>query len=179
MNFRFLLSFVLLLAFASTLIVFAQEAELSLYTKITNSIEKNEPEWKLDRKAIMSNQVIIRWTSGKGRSFVSVSLLSSEIEATEAFKSRLNLLMNIPETKTSKSELKGFGDACYLLKNEGAVGANIIFRKGSYTVEVFAPSVEIAKRFAQHVSDLLPTSNKSPKLTAQWHGFHHRTLSLC
>lgn len=53
-------SIIFLLLPGSSLFTVAPEAELYIYTKITNTIEKKELEYKLDRKAIMTNQVVIR-----------------------------------------------------------------------------------------------------------------------
>ena len=154
-----LLSTVLLLFTSFSLIAFAQEAELSLTTKITATIEKSEPEWKLDRKAILPNQIVIRWASEKGRVLVSVAMLASEAKAQEALKSKVNEWEHLPESKVSKEEIKDFGDEGYLLKIEGASGVQIFFRKGDCEIQAFGPSEVIARRFAQHVSDLLPPSN--------------------
>ncbi|OLE55742.1 MAG: hypothetical protein AUG51_02090 [Acidobacteria bacterium 13_1_20CM_3_53_8] len=155
-----ILSIALLLS-GATLFAVAQDAELSLYTKITDAIKKHEPEWKLNRKAIMPNQVIIRWTSNKGRALVSVALLTSEAEAKQALKSRVDELEDIPESKVSKTKLNEFGDEGYILRNDGVSGVNIIFRKSVYVAQVFGPSEDVARRFSQHISDLLPTSNNS------------------
>ena len=166
MKTKFLLSITLLLLSGSSLFVRAQEEELSLYTRIVTSVEEKEPEWKLNRKAIMPHQVVIRWASNEKRALISVALLGSDGEAQEALKYRVNLLEHSPESKVSKRELKEFGEECYLLKDERVNGAHVIFRTGNYVVEVFGPSERIAKRFAHHVSDLLLKSNKSLKSTA-------------
>lgn len=161
MKSKILLSIALTLLCSFSVFALQQEAELSLYTKITDAIEKKEPEWELSRKAIMSNQVIIRWVSKKGRVHVAVAMLAPEVDAKEALKSRVDVLQNIPESKVSKNELKNFGDEGYILRTEGVSGITVIFRKGSYMVQVFAPSEEIAKRFSQHICDLRLTFNNS------------------
>jgi len=153
-----------------------QEVELSLFDLIAKSIEKTEPGWELNRKAIMPNQVIIRWVSHGRRALVSVALFPSEAEAEAALKSRARLLADMPEKKVTKSEVKGFGAEGYLLKEEGAAGANILFRKGIYMVDVFGPSEELARSFARHVSDVIPTSNKGMNATAHQQGFHPQSL---
>ncbi len=60
MKSEILLSIALILLCSFSVFALQQEAELSLYAKITDAIEKKEPEWELSRKAIMSNQVIVR-----------------------------------------------------------------------------------------------------------------------
>jgi hypothetical protein len=149
----------LLLFSGSSGIASAQEAELSLYKKIVAAIEKAEPKWKQNRKAIMPNQVIIRWVSGQKRALVSVALLASEEDARVRLRARVNLLEHVPEAKVFTSPLNGFGAEGYMLKTDGVKGVEILFRKGDFVVDVFGPSDEIARRFARHMADALPLSD--------------------
>ena len=166
-----LLSIALLFASGLRQIALAQEAELDLYTKITGAIEAKEPEWKLNRKALLPNQVIIRWSSEKGRVLVAVALFPSESDAAEAFKSKVDDLEHAPESKVSKKALKDFGEAGYILKNGGGSGASIVFRKGSHVVQIYGPTENVARSFSKHIVELLPTSNNHPGTTLSKRSF--------
>src|SRR6185503_9284860 len=110
-----LLSIALLLISGSSGIASAQEAELSLYYKIVAVVGKAEPKWKLNRKAILSNQVIIRWVSGQQRALISVALLGSEDDARVGLRARVNDWNDVPGAKVFTSPLNGLGAEAYLL----------------------------------------------------------------
>jgi hypothetical protein len=154
-------SIVLLAVAGTSFIASGQESELSLYNKIAAAIGKTEPTFRLDRKAILPNQLVIRWTSEAGRALVSVNWFASEQEARGALKSRITEWEHIPEAKISKRELDDSGDEGYIFKTDGDNRATIFFKKGIYVAQVVGPSDDTAKTFARKVSDLLPASNKS------------------
>ena len=161
-----LLSIALLLISGSSGIASAQEAELSLYYKIVAVVGKAEPKWKLSRKAIMSNQVIIRWVSGQQRALISVALLGSEDDARVGLRARVNDWNDVPGAKVVTSPLNGLGAEAYLLKRDGVKGTHILFRKHGFLVEVFGPTDYVSRKFARHAADALPPSNNSLQKTA-------------
>jgi hypothetical protein len=152
---------IVLLLFGSVVGAAAQEAELSLYNKIVPAVERGEPQWKLHRKAILPNQVIIQWVLGRDRALVSVALLTSEADAKDRLEARVKEWEHVPEAKVVTKQLNDFGDDGYLLKTAGAKGAHILFRKGAFVIEAFGSTDDIARRFAQHVAAILPPSNNS------------------
>jgi hypothetical protein len=160
---KLLLSIALLLASGLFQLAPAQEAELELYTRVTTAIENNEPEWKLDRKAVLPSQLIIRWASEKGRVLVAIARFASEADATDALNARVEEQEHSPESKVSKKELKDFGSTGYILRNGDESRTTILFRKGDYIVQVYGPTEDVARRFSRHVADLLPPSHTPNK----------------
>jgi hypothetical protein len=58
-----------------------------------------------------------------------------------------------------KNTLPNLGDENHIWTHpDSEVWPVIRFRKGKVNIEIFAPSVTIAKRFAQHVLEQLPTT---------------------
>ncbi|HKC88873.1 MAG TPA: hypothetical protein VKG02_23015 [Blastocatellia bacterium] len=156
--------FVLTLAiflFGSFAHIRAQDLELAFYNKLSALIKEKEPDWELHRKAIIQNQLIVLWVNGQQRALISTAFLSSEEESQKHLRTRLREQEQLPESKFSKSELMGFGDQAYLLRYGGGDNrAMILFRKGDQFIEVVGPSEDVAKKFAQHVADLIPTKKR-------------------
>jgi len=153
------LSIALLLLSGSLVLTLAQDAEMALYTRITTATEKNEPDWKLARRALLPDQLVMRWDSNKDRLIVAVSILPSVAKAKEVLKSEVDQMENRPSPTPPKTELKDFGDECYMLKSNDGAGAHILFRQGIYYVHVGAPTEEVARRFVRDVSNSLQTTN--------------------
>jgi hypothetical protein len=58
-----------------------------------------------------------------------------------------------------KASVPKLGDESYLWTNPGSTAWPLLtFRKGRVNVTIFAPSVEVAKRFAHHVLEQMPAS---------------------
>ncbi len=134
---------------------------LSFYNKLSVLIKEKEPDWRLHRKAIFQSQLIILWVNGEQRTLISTVFFSSEEESQNHLRARLKMHEQMPESNFSKSELMGFGDEGYILRYGGDnKRAMFLFRKGGQFVEVVGPSEDVAKKFAQHVSDLIPTKKK-------------------
>lgn len=135
----------------------------SLMEKIERVTKENEPEWKLDRKLPSAKLVALRWSSGEARVFMSINVTESPAGANEIYNNSVGRLSEELGPKATKSSIPNLATENQLWtghNNDGS--AAIQFRHGNVHVLLFAPSEEVAKRFARHVADLLPSS-KAPQ----------------
>jgi hypothetical protein len=159
-----LITLALLIIAGASFAAATQDAELSLYNKIVAVFEKAESNWKLDRKSILRGQVITRWISGDDRALVSVALHASDDDARDHLKAKIAQWADVPEAKLSTTPLKDFGEEGFVVKTERVKGEHILFRKGASVAEVFGPTDEVARRFAQHLAEILPSSRSSERI---------------
>jgi hypothetical protein len=135
---------------------------LSLMEKLERVTKENEPQWKLDRKLPSEKLVVLRWSSGEARVFMSITVTDSPDKAKEIYESSVTRLKEQLGNKGTKSTVPNLVAENQLwtgYNNDGS--AAMQFRHGNVHVLLFAPSEDVAKRFARYVADLLPAS-KTP-----------------
>jgi hypothetical protein len=82
-----------------------------------------------------------------------------EKDAAEVFAAQSLAFDNTGGRRMVKNSLPKLGDENYIWTHRGSTAWPMIkFRKGKVFVTVFAPSVPVAKRFAQHVLGQMPAS---------------------
>lgn len=145
--------------------VLAQEKP-ELFSKIERVFQDKEPAWKVERiypgnTSDPTTQSIV-FRSGKNQAAVDVSIWNRENDAREVFAAHSVAFSDTRGKQAMKSRLPKLGDENYIWTNRGSTAWPIIkFRKGNIIVDVFAPSVVIAKRFAQHVLEQITPANSS------------------
>ncbi len=147
----------LLLCNYPTLLI-AQDS-LSLMEKLERVTKEKESQWKLDRKLPSEKLIVLRWSSGEARVFMSIAMTDSPGKAKEIYESSVARLNEQLGNKGTKSKVPNLGAENQLwtgYNNDGS--AAMQFRQGKVHVLLFAPSEDVAKRFARYVADLLSTS---------------------
>jgi hypothetical protein len=131
---------------------FAQQ-KLELVSKVEAAFKQHEPAWKIEN---INQQTAGHWSfafrNGKRQAAVELMDWNSPRQAHEIFDGQIIAIDNQWGKHQVKSTIANLGDENYIWTSRGsAAWPMIIFRKGSVFVSVFAPSVTIARRFAQHV----------------------------
>lgn len=152
--------FLLFICFPEVLV--AQEKP-ELFSKIEKVFKEKEAAWKVERSHPSDATDPIRqsivFRSGKNQASVDVSIWKKEKDAQDVFAGESLASDNISGTRKVKRSLPGLGDENHIWTNRGStVWPMIKFRKGNINVTVFAPSVAIAKRFAQHILEQIAAS---------------------
>lgn len=145
----------------------AQDAK-SLIEKLERVTTEKEPLWKLDRKLPIENLIVLRWSSGEARIFMSITTTNSPAKAKEVYDLSVTKLSE-QRGKGTRSNVTNLGADNELWTGHNEEGsAAIHFRQGRVHVLLFAPSEDVAGRFARYVSDLLPASGSTqPESSAQ------------
>lgn len=139
----------LIVALASQAVI-AQE-KLTLFSKVETAFKEREPAWKIERiNQQTSYTESITFRNGNRQASIELANYDSADHAHETFGGIVNAFEN-SRGKHAKVTLANFGDENYMFTNRGNAWPTIFMRKGSVVATVFAPSVAIAKRFAQHV----------------------------
>lgn len=138
--------------------VFAQD-EPRLFGRIESSIKENEPRWKLQRRQLTNGgrATLYRWSSDSSAVHVFVFVLSSSEEATQEFKSLPSVMeADGIKMRVLDKTVPGLGDENYLWEgyyDKSAKGVD--FRKARVIVHISATSSDIAKRFAEHIAEVI------------------------
>ena len=129
--------------------------------KIEQEIKEKEPGWKIDR--ILDGQTSdplhesIVFRAGKQQAEIEISIWKRLEDAQGAFEGEVAAFDNIRGKKAVKKSLPNLGEENYMWTNPGSdAWPMIYFRKGNIYASVFAPSVAIARRFAQHLFGQIP-----------------------
>lgn len=145
--------FLFLLPFSSGTI--AQEKP-DLFSRIERVFQEKEPAWKVER--ILSGQQSdpikqsIALRSRKGQASVDISIWNRTQDARDVFGGQSLAFDNTAGRKKVKRSLPLVGDENYVWTNRGSSAwPMMMFRKGNIVVSIFAPTVAIAKKFAQYV----------------------------
>ena len=137
---------------------------LSLMDKLERVTKEKEPEWTLDRKLPIEKKIfVLRWSSGEARVFMSITIVDSQRQAQEIYDSsvvKMNEDMGAAGTKTSLPNLGAQNQFWTGYRDDGS--ARLQLRQGKVNVLLFAPSSDVAKRFAGHVAALLPSAEAAP-----------------
>jgi len=132
--------------------VFAQQ-KLELFRKVEAVFKQREPAWKVEQiNQLVSYQESITFRNGDRQARVEVMKWDSTPHAHETFDGLVIAFDNVHGKHAVKTTLANFGDENYMWSNLGKYSwPTIYMRRGIVVVMVFAPSIPVAKRFAQHV----------------------------
>jgi hypothetical protein len=140
-------------------VLLAQENR-ELISRIERVFQEKEPAWKVDSSFAHDGQSIV-FRSEEGQAAVEVSIWKREKDAKQDFAAHSLSLDNTwgKSMGTVKNILPNLGDENHIWTlPDSEAWPMIRFRKGKVNIQIFAPSVTIAKRFAQHVLEQLPTT---------------------
>jgi hypothetical protein len=131
--------------------------------EVERVFQQKEPKWKVERRHVHDQEYTykqdITFRAGSEQVAVSISIWKRLKDAQDVFEAENLGLSNNPGNRRVKSKLPGFGDEGYIWVHRGSdAWPTVRFRKGSVIVDVFAPSVAVAKRFARHVVEQIPAS---------------------
>jgi hypothetical protein len=150
----------LILCFSNGLL--AQEKP-ELFSKIERVFKEKEPAWKVERinageSSDPARQSIV-FRSEEGQASVDVTVWEREKDAREVFAAEALAYDNRAGKRMVKDTLPKLGDENHIWTHHGSTAWPMLtLRKGKVNVTVFAPSVAVAKRFAQHVLEQMPAS---------------------
>ena len=154
--------FSLLLIFSLTGNILAQEKP-AFIAEIERVFQEKEPGWKVERRNVHSESSFFTqetvFKSGRFQAAVSITIWSREKDARDVFEATATAFDNTNGAHKTKNSLPNLGDENYMWVNrQSNAWPYIQFRKGRVNVTVFAPSIAIAKRFAQHVVKQIPAT---------------------
>ena len=133
----------------------------TLFGKIERSVIGKEPEWKLERKFLNGGRVSFLWRHGAEEVSASVTSLASPEEAAKEFQRSVDAVP-LPTTAGPDGAVPGLGDDSRVWARYTQSGRSAIhFSKGSVHVQVSAPSLGLAKRFAQLIANVIPTAQQA------------------
>jgi hypothetical protein len=152
----------LLLIFCLSSSIYAQEKP-ELFSKIEQVFQKKAPAWKVERiypsntSDPITQSIVFR--SRLGQASVDIRIWRREKDAQDVFKAESIAFDNIRGKRVVKRSLPKLGDENHIWTNpDSAAWPTIKFRKGNINVTIFAPTVAIAKRFAQYVFEQMAAS---------------------
>ena len=152
----------LLILVASSAGTTAQEKP-GLFLRIERVFREKEPVWKVERiypsntSDPITQSIVFR--SGKGQASVDISIWRREQDAQDVFNGESIAFDNTAGKKKVKGTVRKLGDENHIWTNRGSSAWPIVkFRKGSIVVSVFAPTVAMAKKFAQYVLEEIAAS---------------------
>lgn len=162
-----LIIFVTVLLLCSYPALLIAQDGLSLVEKLERVTKEKEPQWELDRKLPSEKILVLRWSSGEARVFMSITMTDSARKAEEIYESSVARLNEQLGAKATKIRVPNLGVENQLwtgYNNDGS--AAMQFHQGKFHVLLFAPSEDVAKRFARHVVELLPQSKTAQTETS-------------
>ena len=150
--------FTVLMLVTSCLPIHGQEKP-SWITRVENVLREKGRAWRISEKDIRGagryfhETIILK--AGALRADISIDVLDSHELAKEQSAGEEIAFTNILEKDAFKSKLDGLGDENFMFtgKKGPRKHGNIFFRRGAVLVKVFAPSGEVARRFARYVVD--------------------------
>jgi hypothetical protein len=149
-------AFLLLITCLSNNIAAQEKPEL--FSNIERVFREKEPAWKVERiypsntSDPLMQSIVFR--SRKNQASIEVSIWKREKDARDVFAAHSIVFSDTMGKRMVKSRLPSLGDENYIWTHRSSTAwPTIKFRKGTIIVNVFAPSVAIAKRFALHVSE--------------------------
>ena len=133
-----------------------------LLSRIENAVKEKEPRWKLKKKraSAQNKYTLYEWKSGKSFAGAFVLIVPSRERAAEALKG-LTYDFEVHGLKmVITGAVPNLGDENYEWRDPDHDGvAGVDFRRGAVVVHVKASSLEIAKRFARHIADVIPDAD--------------------
>ncbi|HEX8557745.1 MAG TPA: hypothetical protein VF668_06580 [Pyrinomonadaceae bacterium] len=138
----------------------AQEGP-GLFSRVEKVFQEKEPAWEVERvnrgDAPDPARRSYVFRSEEGQASVDVSVWEKEKDAREAFSATVLSFDERMGRRMEKAAVPKLGDEGHIWTHPGRTAwPMLMFRKGKVNVTVFAPSVEVAKRFAQHVLEQMP-----------------------
>jgi hypothetical protein len=127
-----------------------------LFSRIERVFHEKESAWKVERiypantSDPIKQSIVLR--SRKGQASVDISIWRRAQDAQDVFGGQSVAFDNTAGKKKVKRILSLVGDENYIWTNRGSSAwPMMMFRKGNIVVSIFAPTVAIAKQFAQYV----------------------------
>lgn len=146
--------------------LFAQDKP-ELFTRIEQVFREKEPAWKVEQilphylTPMLGEEITFR--SARGQAAVAVEIWEREKDARDVFTAQSIAFDDTMGRRKVKGSVPKLGDENHIWTIRGSTAwPTIKFRKGSILVTVFAPTVAIAKRFAQHIFTQITELNDSP-----------------
>jgi hypothetical protein len=132
---------------------FAQRQKLELFSKVESAFKQREPAWKIEDILNQTPQhESITFRQGKRQAAIELDSWNTPQDAHGVFGGVVIAFDNTRGKHAVKTTLPKLGDENYMWTNRGSdAWPTIYLRKDRVVVTVFAPSVPIARRFAQHV----------------------------
>jgi hypothetical protein len=134
----------------------AAQDKPELIASIERIFRGQEPRWNVERITVgstldpYSETIVLR--AGKLQAAVDISIWRRLQDAQDVFAGQTIAFDNTGGAKKIKSRIPNLGDENHLWTNRRSTAWPLIkFRKGNVNVEVFAPTLLTAKRFAQRV----------------------------
>lgn len=137
----------LLLLFCSSMAAVTQD----VLTSIEGSIKDNEPTWQLSAREQQPKSIIYRWKAGKEIVVAEVFVTSSKQAASDLLQEHA-FRVPIPP----KQKLKSLGDEALLYQSGNAANGMILFRRSNVFILLTGSSVPNARRFANHIVNVIP-----------------------
>lgn len=143
-----------------------------LFSRIEQVFREKEPAWKVEQilphylTPVLSEEMVFR--SARGQALVDVGIWEREKDARDVFTAHSIAFDDSPMGRRKvKGSVPHLGDENHIWTNRGSTAwPTIKFRQGNVLVTIFAPTVAIAKRFAQHVFTQITELNNSPGPTS-------------
>ena len=139
------------------------EQSPDLFTRVERAFSEQEPDWKLEESRASETtdptgrDILLR--SGETQAAVSVKVWRREQDSREVFAAESLAFDNTRGKRMVKGSVQGLGDENHLWTNAGTdAWPMLTFRKGRVNVLVFAPSTDVAKRFARRVLEQIEAS---------------------
>lgn len=141
--------------------IIAQDGRL-LLSKIEFSVREKAPDWKIEHKSANKRGVMALWKYGESAVRIIIQIADSHKQAHDWFQIGDSTDAKVIGPKGKKTKLKGFGSEAYIVTEfmkKDWVG--LFFRRGKVYVQVYAPTEETVKIFAQVAADQMAQSNNS------------------
>src|SRR5688572_18406293 len=103
-------------------LLFAQDS-VPIIEKLERVTKEKEPQWTLDRKLPTERVIVLRWSAGDARVFLSITTTNSPAKAKEIYDSSVTRLNEQWGAKSTKSSAPALGDENQLwtrYDNEGS-----------------------------------------------------------
>lgn len=140
----------------------AQEGA-EIFSKIEKVFREKEPAWEVERVTRGDASDPVRrsfvFRSEEGQASVDVSVWRKEKDARDVLAASALSFDDRMGKRMEKAAVPKLGDESHIWTHPGNTAwPMLMFRKGRVNVTIFAPTVEAAKRFAQHVFEQMPAS---------------------
>ena len=126
---------------------------------VENTIKQKETVWKIGSKIERPRDGDYSFVlkSGKSSSAIQIGDSQKAYNYKETFTALVSNFDQNMGKNMNKAVLENFGDEGFIWTSVNKGGYSMIkFRKKDIFVDVFAPSEETAKRFAQYVLEQMP-----------------------
>src|SRR5918993_1966730 len=111
----------------------------SIIEQLEKITTEKEPDWKLDRKLPSDRIVVLRWSSGEDRIFLSIFLTDSSERAKAAYADSVRRMSEEAGADTTRSSVPDLGEENQLWSgNNQGRSARLVFRQSKMQVLLFA-----------------------------------------